>query len=112
MAGARLITRTLTITSGNDYTSTLDLEGYTPVALVVPQAITSTTFNPLVRVFDGGSFYQAYNADGTQYAITVVAGTTHILLDPSNTHSWQTVYFQGDETEGADRTLYLVLREL
>lgn len=102
---------TATILNGNSTSDTQNIKGYTLVALLIPAAWTSATITFQVS-YDGVTFYNLYQADGTEYTLTVAASQA-IVLPPSDFVSIDYIIIRSGTsgspvTQGADRALTLI----
>lgn len=107
MAGSAFVTRAISIAVGAATTAEIDLEGRSLVGVVTPSTFDGTTLTPTVAVSEGGTYYNVYGRDGTQYTITTSASRlTYVDMDVS--FGWRWLKLTSDSNQ-ADTTTALVL---
>jgi len=104
-----------TIANGASLSGALDLDGRTPVALLMPAAWTAAdvTFQ---ESFDNSTFYNVFTTAGGELTLTVDVDQA-IIIDPVNLAGARYLKVRSGtaaaaQNQGAARTIGVVVREL
>lgn len=101
---------TATIASGQTVGAAVDLLGMYLVAFVTPAALTGATFTFQASA-DNATFAPLYAANGSAYSIPV--GTSrYIQVPPPDFAGIRYLKFVSNLSEGADRSLTLLVRPI
>jgi len=87
------------------------LNGFAPVGLRIPAAFTGTTVSFKNALTTAGTSNAVYRADGTLYTVTVAQGKDTIL-NPLDFLWTKFLTVVSGSTEGADRTVTLIVRDM
>lgn len=100
----------VTIPSGSNTSDTVDFLGSSLVGIIMPAAFTGTSIT--FQMSDSDTTYcDLYNKDGTQLQATV-APSRAIFFAPGDFIGARWVKFVSNATEGGNRTIKVILREM
>lgn len=99
----------VTIASGQTTSSAADLGGYQLVGIQTPAALTSTAITFTAATGAAGTYTAVYDYAGTQYTLTV-STSRWVYLEPVVFAGMRYIKLVGGSSEGADRTINLIVR--
>lgn len=99
----------VTISSGGSTSNEATLQGKRIAAIIMPAAFTGANLTFQASI-DGSTWYDIYNSSGSQVTCTV--GTDQwIAISPQDFAGVSRLKVVSDDTEAAERTITLVVRE-
>lgn len=105
-------TRTAEIASGGTESGVINIQDYAIAGVITPSALTGTALTFKACATKDGTFVDVYDSDGNQVSATATASRA-IGLSASEADAlapWQWVKIVSNASEGADRSLTLVLK--
>jgi len=103
--------RSVVISSGGTTSGAIELEGgATLVGIRMPSAFTGTAMTFTESTSTTGTFQAVYDSAG-QISLTVAASRT-IMIDPARTRGLRFIKLVSGSSEGADRTIQVIIKEL
>lgn len=79
----QLAKQPIVIAITDDESAALDIKELTPVGLLVPAVLDDTALT-FQASYDGVTYFNVYDVDGTELAVAVVVDAArHIILDPA-----------------------------
>lgn len=104
--------RSVVIASGGTTSGAIELEGSaTLLGIRLPAALTGTAITLTESTSLTGTYQAVYDNTGTQLTFVVAASRT-VMIDPSYTIGLKFVKLVSGSSEGADRTIQLIIKEL
>ena len=103
-----IYTDTVTIANAGTTSTAIDCRSCTIVGIIIPSAFTGTSLT-FTASDDNSTFRDLYNSHGAQY-YCVVAVDRHIALELSDFMCARYFKLVSGSTEGAERTITVVLR--
>lgn len=104
--------KSVVIANGATTSGAIELEGgATIVGIRLPSAFTGTSITLTESTSTTGTFQAVYDNTGTQITFTVAASRT-VLIDPSYTLGLRFIKLVSGSSEGADRTIQVIIKEL
>lgn len=98
-----------TIASGQTKSSVINLNGFTPVGVLLPATFTGTALTFEASI-DGTNFFPLRAGTGGSALSYTVAQGTYAALDPKDFYGVQYLKLVSGSTEGAARTLNLAVK--
>lgn len=105
-------TKTATIPQGAGNTAEIDLEGFTLVAIVIPEAWTSSNLSLEAASATGGTFYPVHDSGGSAVSLTVGTGNKIVVptYDQDIFGALRFIRLVATANQASARTLTLILK--
>lgn len=99
-----------TIASSGTDSQAIDLFGMNMVGILFPSEMTGTSMTFKASV-DGSNYYTCYDSAGSAVSLTVTADG-YVLLTPSDFAGVRYIKLVSGSSEGAERTIKVIMRVL
>lgn len=106
----KVFTTTVAISSGQTSTEA-DLKGGTLVGIIVPASLSSTSITLANAITAGGTAYDVYDKDNTQYTITTTSSARQHYIEPAVAAGLRYVTLKTGSSE-TSKTFTLVYRAI
>lgn len=101
---------TVSIASGQTESSVAELLGTRCIAIITPSALTGTAFT-LKASYDGNTYSDVYNAEGTQLSV-LCSASRWIAIVPADLAGVAFLKLVSNASEGADTDIKIITRPL
>jgi hypothetical protein len=105
-----LVQKTVVLASGGTKTPEIDLGGFSLVGIFFPATFTGTALTFEAASATAGTFRAVKSGAGGSALSYTVAQATYAAIDPKDFAGIQFLKLVSGSTEGADRSLILVLK--